>query len=317
MNDRPSNFERKYGKYAIPHLTTILIACYAVGYILYLIGNMSGLNIINYLTLNPYLILHGQVWRIVTWILVPSGSSSLFSVLIMMLLYWQLGSTLEKTWGTYRYNVYIFSGLLFTITGAFLSMGLAYLFCRSSWLLDSPTIASYIFQIGSSCYSTYYINMSIFLAFAVTFPDMRIMLMFIIPIKMKWMAVVYAVLIGFNLITAFTYYSVTLPEPVGTVNLAMFQIIAIVASLLNFLVYFLATKTRIVQHIRNPKMAASQREYKRQTRATSTGVTKHKCAICGRTEVSNPELQFRFCSKCTAGNYEYCSEHLYTHEHRT
>ena len=43
---------------------------------------------------------------------------------------------------------------------------------------------------------------------------------------------------------------------------------------------------------------------------------RHKCAVCGRTELDAPDLEFRYCSKC-AGDHEYCSEHLYTHTHVT
>ena len=118
-----SKFERKFGKYAIPHLTNILIICYAVGYFLYYFANP----LLDYLTLNPYAILHGQVWRLVTWVIVPPTSSSgmfgLFGTLITLYFYWSIGSTLEQVWGTYRYNVYLLSGILFTIVGSFVAYG--------------------------------------------------------------------------------------------------------------------------------------------------------------------------------------------------
>ena len=114
-----SNFEKKFGKYAIKNLSLTLIMCYAAGYLIEMV--LPGL--FYFLTLNPYAIIHGQVWRLVTWILIPPDSSNLFFVLLMLYFYYSLGTSLERTWGTYRYNVYIFSGMLFTIIGSFLMMG--------------------------------------------------------------------------------------------------------------------------------------------------------------------------------------------------
>ena len=117
-----SKFEKKFGKYAIPNLTLVLIMCYVAGYIIQLMGAAGGTNLLGFLTLDPYRILHGQIWRLVTWVIVPPDSLDIFTI-IMLLFYYNLGTALERTWGTYRYNVYIFSGMLFTIAGSFLCMG--------------------------------------------------------------------------------------------------------------------------------------------------------------------------------------------------
>ena len=121
-----SPFERKFGKYAIRNLSFVLVMCYAAGYLLELFDR-SGL-LISYLTLNPYAILHGQIWRLVTWVLIPPSSGGLFFTLLMLYFYCSIGMSLERTWGTYRYNVYLFQGMLFTIAGSFLLMGYCYLF---------------------------------------------------------------------------------------------------------------------------------------------------------------------------------------------
>ena len=276
-----SNFERKFGKYAIKNLSLMLIMCYAVGYLITFINPLF----LGYLRLNPYAILHGQIWRLVTWVVVPPPSSNVFFVLIMLYLYYSLGTSLERTWGTYRYNVYLFSGMLFTVLGSFLLMIFAHLL--SGMTMEAVSI------IGSEYFSTYYINMSIFLAFAATFPDVQVLLMFIIPIKVKWLGVIYAVMLLFN------FFQTGVDGK-----------FAIAASLLNFVVFFLTSRN--MMHL-NPKQIHRRQEFKRDVKR-NTGITKHKCAICGRTEVDSPELQFRFCSKCD-GNYEYCEEHLYTHTH--
>ena len=287
-----SKFEKRFGRYAIPNLTTILIACYAVGYIL----QMFFPTMLNYLTLNPYLIVKGQVWRLVTWIVVSPSSGNIFMTLLMLYFYWSLGTALERTWGTYRYNVYIFSGMLFTVLGAFLAMGISYFVYGEAWVLMT--------QAGSLFFSTYYINMSIFLAFAVTFPNMQVLLMFIIPIKVKWMGIVYGVMILYEFIQGGSVYAGNY-----LLDCSLFARIAIVSSLLNFVVFYFTSRRVLL----SPRQMHRRAEFKREVKQ-SQKITRHKCAICGRTDESHPELEFRFCSKCN-GNYEYCQEHLFTHQH--
>ncbi len=294
-----SPFERKFGKYAIRNLSFVLVMCYAAGYLLELFDR-SGL-LISYLTLNPYAILHGQIWRLVTWVLIPPSSGGLFFTLLMLYFYCSIGMSLERTWGTYRYNVYLFQGMLFTIAGSFLLMGYCYLFHPQIQMMDMRGMLHVLtvdspneyFRAIAGLFSTYYINMSIFLAYAATFPDAQELLMFIIPIRVKWLGAIYAVMLLFQFL--------------GTNVYGKF---AIGASLLNFVVFFLTSRN--MMHL-NPKQIHRRQEFKREVRR-NTGITKHKCAICGRTEVDSPQMQFRFCSKCD-GNYEYCEEHLYTHTH--
>ena len=294
-----SPFERKFGKYAIRNLSFVLVMCYAAGYLLELFDR-SGL-LISYLTLNPYAILHGQIWRLVTWVLIPPSSGGLFFTLLMLYFYCSIGMSLERTWGTYRYNVYLFQGMLFTIAGSFLLMGYCYLFHPQIQMMDMRGMLHVLtvdspneyFRANAGLFSTSYINMSIFLAYAATFPDAQVLLMFIIPIRVKWLGAIYAVMLLFQFL--------------GTNVYGKF---AIGASLLNFVVFFLTSRN--MMHL-NPKQIHRRQEFKREVRR-NTGITKHKCAICGRTEVDSPQMQFRFCSKCD-GNYEYCEEHLYTHTH--
>ena len=114
-----NKLERKFGRYAVHNLTTYLIGTYIIGYAIRLfIPDMM-----IWLYLQPGAILHGQIWRIVSWILVPP-QGSLLEIVIMLMLYYSLGTTLERTWGAFRYNVYIFSGILFTVLGAFVPYSL-------------------------------------------------------------------------------------------------------------------------------------------------------------------------------------------------
>lgn len=296
-----SNFERKYGKYAIQNLSLVLIICYAIGYMLQRIN----IGWLDYLTLNPYLILRGQVWRLFTWVLIPPQGVNLLFLLIMMMFYYSIGMALERTWGTYRYNVYLFSGMLFTILGSFVGMGLSYLIYGD---MIRALDAAYFFQTGSFYFSTYYVIMSIFLAFAVTFPEAEVLLMFIIPIKVKWLGIVYAAMLVLEFIQGPGY-----GQKYGLYFIDLFyHRIAMLASLMNFIVFFITSRKKV--HI-SPKQMKRRQEFKSQVRKRPE-ITKHKCAICGRTDESNPELEFRFCSKCD-GNYEYCQDHLFTHQHVT
>ncbi|MCR4798353.1 MAG: hypothetical protein K5853_07900 [Lachnospiraceae bacterium] len=299
-----SQWERKWGKYAIKNLIIYLIGGYVIGYMLEAMYAISGgtFNLISYMTLEPHYIIHNfQIWRIFTWVLIPppigTGMFSIFFAAIMIFFYYQLGRILEQTIGTFWFNVYIFGGMLFTIIGAFLY-----------YIVNFFALGNLV-SIGGSI-STHYINLSIFLAFALCYPDMQVMLYFLIPIKMKWMAILYGVFIFIELIS------------VGWGGR-----VAIISSLLNFVIFFFATQRMKGITVKNMKRKADYRRategfrYEsrpnsgpRPTARSEEKMYRHKCAICGRTDITNPELTFRFCSKCN-GNYEYCNDHLFTHTH--
>ena len=275
MKNWLDKMERRFGRYAIRNLTMYLLAGYAIGYLL----SFTMPQLLTYFTLEPALILKGQVWRLLSWVIIPPNDNIIF-VIFMMLLYYSLGNTLESYWGAFRYNVYIFSGILFTVIGAFIVNGLI----------------GGITGFGS-LYSTYYINMSIFLACASIMPDYQLLLYGIIPIKMKWLAILDVVLLA-----------------VDAVQGGLIIRIVIIASLLNFIIFFFCNRN-LRGH--SPKQAARRKKFQKQISRPQNqyaGGAKHRCAGCGRTELDDPTLEFRYCSKCN-GNYEYCQDHLFTHEH--
>ena len=278
--------ERKLGRFAIPNLTVYLMICYVIGFMLWNLAamNLIPAEVIGYLTLEPALILRGQVWRLITWLVVPP-SSNLISLVFFVLLYYSLGTALERTWGVFRYNVYIFSGLLFTVLAVF---GL-YAFYYFAYGFEMPM--SVLGMAGSN-----YVTLSIFLAFAAIYPEMEVLLYFILPIKMKWMALVYVAIAGYDFING----NIVTRVVIGT-------------SLLNFVIFFLSSRNfkRF-----GPGEQARKAKFKKQSRPhmTYTNGARHRCAVCGRTELDDPCLEFRYCSKCN-GNYEYCQDHLFTHEH--
>lgn len=296
-----NKLERKFGRYAIPNLIVYLIGAYSIGFVL----NMVFPSVLNYLNFQPYYIFHGQIWRIVTWIFMPTDSNIIFLV-IMMMFYYQLGTALERAWGTFRFNAYIIGGILLTEAASLIVYAVIY-------AAFGQAVAFSTSSIMGQMISTNYINMSIFLAFATLYPDMQVLLYFIIPIKMKWMAAVYVIVMVFSVwdsyhsIYAYTQSSVTALWYAGI------MLLCIVASLLNYLIFFLSTRnlSRYTPHEvhRRQQFRAQMREPR-----AGSGIAKHKCAVCGRTELDDPMLEFRFCSKCE-GNYEYCQDHLFTHQH--
>lgn len=284
MYHNQSKWEKKFGKYAIPNLTVILLLCYGAGYAIM----MFAPGLMPYLLLNPYLVLKGQIWRLVTWLLIPPSGFDLFT-LIMLWFYYNIGTVLERTWGTYKYNVYLFSGMFFTIAASFLCLGMFALLGRGA----ASGQLEMLFGAGSYAFSTYYINLSIYLAFAATYPDMQVLLMFVIPVKMKWMGILDIVVMVSTLF-------------MGDV----FAKFAVGAALLNVGLFYLFN-IKGLQY--SPKQIRRRAQFKQDIKRNSA-VTKHKCAICGRTDEDGDNLEFRFCSKCN-GNYEYCRYHLFTHEH--
>lgn len=268
-----NKMERKFGKYAIPNLMYYIVIMYAIGMV---VQRFAPGIYVRYLMLDADALLHGQIWRIVTFMIWPPSYDIFFNVLAIYL-YYNLGMTLERVWGTFRFNLYFFMGVL----GHVLAAVLIYLLTGSVYPL-----------------TTTYLNFSLFFAFAATFPDLEFLLFFVLPVKAKWLAVfdgayfIYGLLFG-----------------------SVAERIAIGMSLLNFILYFFMAKGSRF----NPKEIQRKQKFKSQMKEaaqTAKARGRHRCAVCGRTEADDPNLTFRYCSKCE-GDYEYCQDHLYTHQHVT
>ncbi len=281
-----TKLERKFGKYAIPNLTLILISGFILGYLIE-IFMPEGLQL---LAMNPEKILHGQIYRLVTWVVIPPSSASIL-VIITLFFYFSIGRTLENSWGDFRYTVYILSGIIFTDIGM---MG-TYLIMH---LMGQSQLLDMYYQAGLYGASTYYLCMSMFLAYAFMFPDMQVLLYFIIPIKVKWLGYLdIAYLLVMILQYGYMHYYTGM--------------VTVIMSVLNFILFYFMSKGKTKM---TPTQRKRKRKYKQQVRQSQI-LTRHKCAICGQTELDNPNLEFRYCSRCK-GNYEYCQNHLFTHEHK-
>ena len=281
--------ERKYGKYAIPNLMYYVIILYIVGFVINIVAPEL---YTEYLALDAQAILHGQIWRIFTFIIQPPNSSYFF-ILFALYLYYMIGKTLEYMWGAFRFNLYFFSGMLLHVIA-----------CLLIYLIFGMN-----FQMGS-----FYLNMSLFFVYVALFPDAEFLLFFIIPIKAKWLGIIEGAYFAITIAAGFIV-------PVGSplwFSLLQAGIMALPAnsisallSLLNFIIFFLGSNRNRF----SPKQARRRTIYQKKVHVASQNNTHHCCAICGRTEKDDENLEFRFCSKCK-GNYEYCQDHLFTHEHR-
>lgn len=283
-----NKLERKYGKYAIPNLMFYVVVLYVVGFVFDLIAPEF---YYNYLSLDMSAVLRGQIWRLVTFIIQPPATNLLF-VIFTLYLYYMIGRQLEFVWGSFRFNLYYFMGVLFHIVGAMLAYAL--------------------FEISLPM-GTYYLNMSLFFAYAAIYPNQQFYLMGLIPIKVKWLAWIDAAYFGYTILQAF------LPSYGGNALYGWyFKASALEAfvSILNFLVFFLMTRN---MKRFSPKEIKRKQTYRKEVQqgrqqAQYANGAKHRCHVCGRTELDDENLEFRYCSKCN-GNYEYCQDHLFTHEH--
>ncbi|MFQ9801589.1 MAG: rhomboid family intramembrane serine protease [Clostridia bacterium] len=267
--------ERKLGRFAIPHLMRYIIIGNIAAYIMSLINY----EYFSYLILDPDLVMKGQVWRLLTFIFIPEGAggTNILMVAISLYFYYFIGSALEARWGAFRFNVYYLIGILATIATSFIFKG-----------YGTPS----------------YINESLFLAFATLFPELQVMLFFIIPIKVKWLGILSGGLLILQFITS------------NSLSSRAFIIVA----MLNYILFF---GPQLVAKIKAARRRQKFTQAVNSSRSPYTSPSKgkvindvpfHKCHVCGKTELDDPNMQFRYCSKCN-GNFEYCMDHINTHEH--
>ena len=207
------NLERKYSRLAIRNLMSYLVFIQAAVYL----ANMFGLPLMSYIFFYAPYIMEGQVWRLVSFICLPPPDSSAFFIIFTLYLYWMIGQSLERAWGTFKFNAFYFCGVLGTIIGGFIS----YYFADP---LINP-IAGYA--------TTYYLNLSLFFAFAIMFPNIELLLFFIIPVKVKYLGYINAVLFIIEFITRST------PER-----------ISLIAAVINVIIFFGGDFMRMVEQAR-------------------------------------------------------------------
>ena len=268
MKNPRNSIERfcyKHPNFGVPNLMKYITIANVVFWLINAVNPV----LMSYLTFNPALILRGQIWRIVTFALYPPSTGLL--AFIAFYFYYMIGSTLEQYWGTPQFNVYFFTGIILTVIYGFV-----------------------MYFITAE-----YIYLSMFFSFAVLFPNMQVLLFYIIPVKIKYLAYIDAALFVYSVFT--TRFPANLLPVVAVVN---------------FLIFCGGDLIGYIPKRPSQNTINFRRESQRIKREQQANLYTHKCAVCGRTDADHPELEFRYCSKC-AGYHCFCQDHIYNHIHFT
>ena len=278
LNDAIDRFCALHPRLGSPGLMRYIVIANAAIYI-FSMFDQSGM-LLSLLAMDANAVLHGQLWRIVTFVLIPIGGHP-FSVLLSLFFYYWLGESMERLWGSTKFTVYYVSGMLLNVLASILAL-----------FLDG-----FAFPL----YGAGYVNAALFFAYALTYPEAGVRIMYIIPVKMKWLAIFEAVVYAGAVV-----YGIAM----GAWGYALTPIV----SMLNLFVFFSPDFYRRADSVRahNRREAVQFRKaVKEQQRQKGYN---HKCEVCGRTDTEYPDLQFRYCSKCS-GYHCFCEEHIFNHTH--
>lgn len=173
MDSLMDKLERKFYKFSISNLMEIIVFGMGLVYIVDLVlGNAMHISVSSMLAFDRGAILHGQIWRLITFIFIPPNSSILF-ILLSLYFYWMVGNGLENQWGSFKFNVFYICGILGTVIAGFIT-GYA---------------------------TNNYLNLSLFLAFALIYPDYQVLFFGILPLKVKYLAIIDAVAMAAMLVS--------------------------------------------------------------------------------------------------------------------
>lgn len=285
LNAAVDRFAYNHPRFGIPNLMKFIVAGNLVVYLLMM---FAGYDAVSFLLFDWQAITHGELWRLVTFIFMPEATSPLW-LAISLYFYYMIGTTLEREWGTAKFSLYYFSGVILTvITGAIIGLTLG-----NAWISGTD-----------------YVNLSMFFAFAMLYPETQFLVFFIIPIKVKWLALIDGAFFALAVLSSlFQMYWLG----------ALLPIIA----LLNFFVFFwtnisdeIAYRRGRARHQTSHQTIQFKSAVRQQKKKEAERGYRHKCAVCGRTDADFPELEFRYCSRCV-GYHCFCQDHIFSHEHFT
>ena len=276
--------QRRFGWLGVPHVTLALIVGQAVLFYASYVANAGNAPLgisFDRIALDPAKVMQGEVWRLITFLFAPPRMDALFAVFYFLLLY-RFGSTLEEQWGSFRFNLFLLIGYVANVAAAFV----AYFILKQQLGAE----VNQALQLASLTASNGFLYASIFLAFARLYPDYTLNLYFILPLKIKWLALITWLSYGYGMIR-------------GDGMARML----ILASVLNYLLFFGR------EHVREWRQGQRKRTFQSQAKR-ATAAAKHVCAVCGVSSVESPRMLFRYCSKCS-GQRCYCPDHIRNHEH--
>ena len=283
------NLRRKFNRFCfqhrdkgIPNLMLYICLGNAIVYLLTMISN--DLTLYYLLCFSRELILKGQVWRLVTYPLTMLNSNMLL-MLVSLFCYYSLGSAVERTWGTLRFNLFYFSGIV-----------LMDIFC----------------MIFGGSASVSYLNMSLLLAFATLYPSAQFLLFYIIPVK-AWVLALFNLVVTFIGVFSFPFTVYNLYPLIALGNYFLFfgkDVVNVIPMSwrINAGKLFKGKKAKSAPSHQGPTVIQFRTAPKQEAAYT------HRCTVCGRTDMSHPQLEFRYCSKCQ-GYHCYCEDHISNHAH--
>jgi hypothetical protein len=247
--------ERHFSRFAIPRLIRYVVVLNALVFILLTLDPKYA----SVLVLDRGAILEGQLWRLVSWIFIPDTLNPIWIIFYLMVVWWT-GDLLEANWGAFRLNAYYFLGMFFCVASALI--------------------------FGASG-GNMFLNLSLFLAVATLAPNLELLFLLVIPLKLKWIALISLLWPAYILIT-------------GSLPVKMIVIMC----LGNYLIFFAPSLIRRSHENRK----VQQRRTKFEA-AKDTSPTLHRCEACGITEATDPHADFRVASD----GKEYCTRHLPDH----
>ncbi|MDD3347313.1 rhomboid family intramembrane serine protease [Oscillibacter sp.] len=286
--DAVDRFCLNHPRFGIPNLMRYVVFITAA---VFLLDSFSGNAASAMLSFDAGAILHGELWRIITWLFIPEYDRMLWMVLGMFF-YYSIGTSIEESWGSAKFTLFYLTGAALTVIFGSIS------------LLWSP------FAMVTNSY----LNNVLFLAFATLYPDALIRFYFVLPIRAKWLALFY-VFLTFSDIIRMNTLAVKLLLP------AILPVL--LAAWLAYAVFFwdrirdiLADIGFLTRHQRSPQTVQFKSAVRQQKKKEAERGYRHKCAVCGRTDADFPELEFRYCSRC-AGYHCFCQDHIFSHTHYT
>lgn len=256
-----SRLERMLGRFAVPNLTLFVI----VGQVAAFVAIESDIGVLERLALVPQKVLSGEVYRLLSFLVIPPKTAPIWAFFFWYLFY-LMGTALEGYWGTFKYNLFWLIGYVATVGTGFIT--------------------------PDSSVSNGFLEGTVFLAFAYLNPDFELRVMFILPVRIKWFALL-------------AWVGIVL----GFVSGDRSERLTIGAAVANFFVFFGPDIWARVKHGQRNMAGQAKRFAARPSPFT------HKCDVCGMTDKTNPQMDFRYCSKC-AGDLCYCSDHIRSHEHK-
>ena len=282
-------FAYNHPRFGIPNLMKFIV----IGsVIVYLLAIFAGYGAVSFLSFRWSYITQGEIWRLITFVFMPGyyTTGDVLWLALFLYFYYMIGNVLEREWGTAKFTLYYLSGVVLTVI-----VGIV-----------TALVSGYDVIIEG----TSYVNLSMFFAFAMLYPDTQFLLFFFIPVKVKWLAWIDAAFFALSVLSSL-------------MRLDFLNALLPVVALLNFFVFFWTNIADEIDYRRGRARHQTSHQtihfksaVRQQRKKEAERGYRHKCEVCGRTDADYPDLEFRYCSRC-AGYHCFCQDHIFNHEHFT